>query len=63
MVDVKEQRICIKFCSELRKTAAVTYKMLREAFGDNALGLAQTNEWFKRFKQGRKSVDDHERPK
>jgi hypothetical protein len=30
--------------------------MLKEAFGDNALGQTQTYEWFKRFQNG--SVDD-----
>jgi hypothetical protein len=35
--------------------------MLKEAFGDNALGLTQTYEWFKRFKNGRMSVGDDER--
>jgi hypothetical protein len=35
--------------------------MLREAFDDNVLGLTQTYEWFKRFKNGRMSVDDDER--
>jgi hypothetical protein len=31
--------------------AAETYKMLKEAFGDNALGLTQTYDWFKCFKK------------
>jgi hypothetical protein len=57
MTDVKEQRIFIKFCFKLGKMAAETHKMLKEAFGDNALGLSQT-QWFKRFKNGRMSVDD-----
>jgi hypothetical protein len=35
--------------------------MLKEAFGDNSLGLTQTYEWFKRFEKGRMSVDDDER--
>jgi hypothetical protein len=35
--------------------------MLKETFGDNALGLTQTYEWFKCFKNGRMSVDDDER--
>jgi hypothetical protein len=61
MTDVKEQRICIKFCFKLGETAAETHKMLREVFGDSALGLTQTYEWFKRFKNGRMSVDDDER--
>ena len=36
MVDVKEQRICIKFCFKLNKTAAETHQMLKEAFGEQA---------------------------
>jgi hypothetical protein len=50
MSDVKEQRICIKFYFKLGKTAAETHKTLKEAFGDNALGLTQTYKWFKHFK-------------
>jgi hypothetical protein len=61
MTDVKEKRISIKFCFKLGKTAAETHKMLKEAFGDNALGLTQTYEWFKRFKNGWMSVDDDKR--
>jgi hypothetical protein len=61
MTDVKEQRICFIFCFKLGKTAAETQKMLKETFGDNALGLTQTYVWFKRFKNGRMSVDDDER--
>jgi hypothetical protein len=34
--------------------------MLKEAFGDNALGLTQTYEWFKHFKNGRMPDDDNE---
>ena len=60
MNDVKEQRMCIKFCFRLGKTAADTYKMLKETFGDNAQGLTLTYEWFKRFKNGRMSVHDDE---
>jgi hypothetical protein len=35
--------------------------MLKESFGVNALGQSQTYEWFKRFKNGRMSVDDEQR--
>jgi hypothetical protein len=42
MTDVKEQRICIEFYFKLSKMAGETYEMLKEAFGDNALGLTQT---------------------
>ena len=34
--------------------------MLKEAFGDNALGQKHTREWLKHFKDGRMSVDEKE---
>jgi hypothetical protein len=52
MADVKKQRICIKFCFKLNKTAAETHRMLKEAFGEQALSQATTFEWFKRFIDG-----------
>jgi hypothetical protein len=58
MEDVKEQRTCIKFCFKLNKTAAETHRMLKEAFGDQALSQARTFEWFKHFKDGQESVED-----
>jgi len=36
--------------------------MLQEAFGDNAMSQSKTFLWYKRFKDGRTSVDNHERP-
>jgi hypothetical protein len=36
MVDMKEQRVCIKFCSKLGKSAAKTHQMIKQAFGDDA---------------------------
>ena len=35
--------------------------MLQEAFGDNAMSQSKTFLWYKRFKDGRMSVDDDER--
>ena len=32
--------------------------MLKEAFGEHALSHARTFEWFKRFKDGRESVEN-----
>ena len=58
MADVKEQRICIKFCFKLNKTAAETHRMLKEAYGEQALSQARTFEWFKHFKDGQESVED-----
>jgi len=42
MTDFKEQRICIKFCFNIEKTAAETHQMLQEAFGDNAMSQSKT---------------------
>jgi len=58
MADVKEQRICIKFCFKLNKTAAETHRMLKEAFGEHVLSQAGKLERFKRFKNGPESVED-----
>jgi hypothetical protein len=60
MTDVKEQQICIKFCFKLGKTAAETHTMLKEEFGDNALGQTQTYEWLQWSKNRQMSVDDDE---
>lgn len=56
----KEQRICIKFCFNLEKTAAETHQMLKEVFGADATSQSQTFLWYKRFKDGRTAVDDDE---
>ena len=61
MTDVKDQWIRIKFCFILGKAVSLTHRMIKEVFGDNVLGQTQTNEWFKRFKNGWMSVDDEER--
>jgi hypothetical protein len=50
MADLREQRVCIKFCFKLGKTAAETHQMLKQAFCDNSLGQTQTYDWYKRFK-------------
>jgi hypothetical protein len=52
MVDVKEQRVCIKFCFKVGKSTAETQRMLKQAFGDDALGQTQTYDWINRFKNG-----------
>jgi hypothetical protein len=57
MGSVKEQRICVKFCFRVGKTAGETHRMLREANSDNALSQTTTVEWFRRFKNGQTSTD------
>jgi hypothetical protein len=50
MADVREQHVCIEFCLKLRKTAAETHQMFKQAFGDNSLGHTQIYDWYKRLK-------------
>jgi hypothetical protein len=52
MADLKEQRICVKFCFKLGKTTSETHEMLKTAFDDSVMGRTQISEWFFRFKRG-----------
>jgi transposase len=56
-----EQRICVKFFVTSGKSVTETFEMLKIAFGEEAMCTTQTNEWWKRFKEGRTSVDDDPR--
>ena len=56
-----EQRICVKFCVKIGKSVTKTIEMLKIAFGEEAMCRTQTYEWWKRFKEGRTSVDDDPR--
>jgi hypothetical protein len=56
-----EQRVCIKFCVKLDKSATETLEMLREAFGEYSLSRTAVFEWHSRFKASRVSVADDER--
>src|SRR5215510_11789421 len=56
-----EQRICVKFCVKVGKSVTETFEMLKIAFREEAMCRTQTYEWWKRFKEGRTSVDDDPR--
>ena len=56
-----EQCICIKFCFKIRKTATETYQLLRQAYGEDAMGRTQVFDWFRQFKEGRTSVESNSR--
>jgi len=56
----KEQRVCIKFCANLGKSATETLTMIQQAFGDQSLSRAQVFQWHAQFKKGHTSVDDDE---
>ena len=42
MTDLKEQRICYKFCFNLKKIASETYRMPIKAIHDDTMSRVQT---------------------
>jgi len=56
----KEQRMCIKFCANLGRSATGTLTMIQQAFGDQSLSRVQVFQWHAWYKSGRTSVDDDE---
>jgi hypothetical protein len=48
MTERLEQRYCIKFCQKLGDTQAETICKIQQAFGDDAMGVTQIKEWFKK---------------
>ena len=58
MNSLKEQRIAVKFCVKLVKSATETFTMLNTAYGDVAIKRTVCFKWHKRFKVGRQSIDD-----
>ena len=61
MTEYKEQRVCVKFCFLLGKSAGETVLMLQEAFKKEALSRTQVYEWYSHFKGGEMSCEDHPR--
>ena len=57
-----EQRVNVKFCVKLGKSATETYHFLKKVYGDECLSRTQVFEWFKRFKEGREEIGDDQRP-
>ena len=53
-----EQRIYIKFCVKLRKTATETLKMVRDVYGDSSMSRTTVFERHKQFVKGREDVED-----
>ena len=43
---------------KIGKSVTETFETLKIAFGEEAMCKTQTYEWWKRFKEGRNSVDD-----
>jgi len=56
----KEQRMCIRFCANLGKSATETLTMIQQAFRDQSLSREQAFQWHAGFKTGRTSVNNDE---
>jgi hypothetical protein len=51
-----EQRINIKFCAKLGKSASETLQMLTEAYGADAMNKSSVFECHESFEEGREDV-------
>ncbi|CAI9607952.1 unnamed protein product [Staurois parvus] len=47
-----EQRINIKFCVKIGKSARETLALLQQAYGEHSMKKSSVFEWYRRFKQG-----------
>jgi len=56
-----KQRINIKFCFKLRRSAKETHEMLKLVYGDAAVTMKTVYKWFERFCNGCESVEVEER--
>nr|XP_012152451.1 PREDICTED: putative uncharacterized protein FLJ37770 [Megachile rotundata] len=56
-----EQRIAIKFCVNIGKTATETVAMIKSAYKKDALSDQQVFQWHKPFLKGQEEVDDEDR--
>ena len=62
MDSLKEQRIAVKFCVKLGKSATETCAMLNSVYDDVAMKRTACFKWHERFKGGRQSNDYDECP-
>jgi len=56
-----EQRINMKFCFKLQKSAKETHEMLKLVYSDAAVTMKTVYNCFERFRNGCESVEDEER--
>jgi hypothetical protein len=58
-----EQRINIMFCVQISKSASGTLALLTLAYVEYTMKKSSVFEWHRRFKEGRKDVQDNRRNK
>ena len=61
MTERVDQRFCIKFCFKLVHSSAETIPVIKKAFGDDSVSEAKIKLWYRRFKDGRESIESDRR--
>ena len=56
----QDQRINMKFCFKLQKSAKETHEMLKIVYGRAAVTVKTVYKWFERFRNGCEAVEDEE---
>jgi transposase len=56
-----EQRVNIKFCYKLGKTATEKHEMLVQVYGTEAVSRKCVYSWFKSFRDGKETNEDKPR--
>ena len=54
----QEYRAIIKFCCELGYSPTKILKMIKQSPAGSNVSLTQVYEWHRRFREGRKSLED-----
>ena len=53
-----KKRINLKFLVRRGKTPTEALKLLQEVYGDDTMSITRLFEWHRRFREGRKEVED-----
>jgi hypothetical protein len=54
-----EQRINVKFCVKIGKSASETLALITVAYNESAIKKSSAFEWHRRFKAGREDMQDN----
>jgi transposase len=56
-----EQRANVKFCQKLGRSPKETFNMMKQVYGEEALGRSTVFKWHQRFAQGKDNLEDDKR--
>jgi hypothetical protein len=58
MNPTKEQRVCIIFCANLRKSASETLPMIRQVFREESISHTWVLQWHSQLRVSQISIED-----